>query len=528
MLEERKRNRSNSNNIEEWRRKADLLQLLILSNELNMKIIVWLLAALCIGAYINRPIEDPDLWWHLTVGKWIISQRAIPHMDMWTIFSAGQPWRAYSWSNEVVYALFERFFGIQGVVFLHFALAAALALSLFYCLGRVAHDWFFGALLGILVTANCFQHFSLRPQTLTWICFVWLLLTAEKILQEGLKKKHVAAIIFWLCLWANTHISAILGLFAITIWAFKRERLGSSLFMLLIGFFGTLLTPYFGGEWLTFFSKAHHPFTYVNISEFRPATILHYSTGLLLLLIFLLIAFWQRAPRLLGLAQILVAAVFVLGGLAVVKFIPFAAIAVAMLLARVWAKSSVDPMLLGSYREAIECLRALKDKVSGEGFAFLLLCLSVVNVWNVVSNPVNDKAVPVKAVEYIKTLNLPHPLLNAFTEGGYLMYAFSNSDGSPEHRVSIDGRTNLITNEYWKKYSAAFQGQENWREYIEAVKPQTILWPSASPLCSILLADGNWCRVYRDSGPEWRFSVFVQRSFFDQHKELFPRSSCSS
>ena len=45
---------------------------------------------------------------------------------------------------------------------------------------------------------------------------------------------------------------------------------------------GTLVTPYFGAEWIVFFSKTSHPLLHSEIIEFGPATILDAPVGMLL------------------------------------------------------------------------------------------------------------------------------------------------------------------------------------------------------------------------------------------------------
>ncbi|NMC63342.1 MAG: hypothetical protein GYA55_09265 [SAR324 cluster bacterium] len=140
-------------------------------------------------------------------------------------------------------------------------------------------------------------------------------------------------------------------------------------------------------------------------------------------------------------------------------------------------------------------------------------------------NPIDQRQVPVAAVNFIKTHQLPHPILNAFSEGAYLMYAFSKADGSTEHLVPIDGRTNLISKELWSNYSKALLGEENWQEYIKMVNPQTILWPQKSPFNALLLIDSKWCRVFRSGDSEKGFSVFVRREYLATNSEL-ARKGC--
>ena len=42
------------------------------------------------------PIEDPDLFWHIVIGRWILDHGAVPQVEYWNYFGLGQTFRAYS------------------------------------------------------------------------------------------------------------------------------------------------------------------------------------------------------------------------------------------------------------------------------------------------------------------------------------------------------------------------------------------------------------------------------------------------
>ncbi|HEX3375401.1 MAG TPA: hypothetical protein VHS29_00985, partial [Candidatus Acidoferrales bacterium] len=43
----------------------------------------------------NFHIGDPDIWWHLATGRWILQHRAIPMTDPFSSYGMGKPWIAY-------------------------------------------------------------------------------------------------------------------------------------------------------------------------------------------------------------------------------------------------------------------------------------------------------------------------------------------------------------------------------------------------------------------------------------------------
>jgi len=506
-----------------------------------MKVVLWLCAALVAGFYIVGPIQDPDLWWHITVGRWILAHTDIPHQDLWGMFSHGQPWRAYSWSNEIIYALAERWWGIQGLLSLKLVLAAALSISLCAVFSKLSKDWFVGLLLGIFACVSCFNHYTLRPQSLIWIVFAWLLLVADNVEREGVKRTSRLALIGLMAVWANTHLSAVLGVGAVLLWVYGSGPLRSGAVRaghaFLWAFLGTLITPYLGGEWLTFFAKSGHPLEFRAIAEFQPATVTQYSTVFLIVSCLLLAVLVTQRPRILPPGKLILWAGFCIGSLAIVKFLPFAVILTCALIARGYREqraegagqaSGRERSALANLMEAVERFRAFVLSIPAEGLSFVFICMSAVSVYKVWKEPLAFEVVPQLAVDFIQKHNLPAPIANIFGHGGYLMYRFSDAEGNPGRPVAIDGRTNLIAKDLWRKYNATYSGKRTWKEYLDIVKPETILWRDDSPLGSLLVAEGIWCEIF-SSGPERsKVSVFAKRSYVEAHRDEFPASSCDS
>src|SRR5438445_10711382 len=52
-----------------------------------------------------QPVTDPDFWWHITTGNWILSHHAIPHQDLYTFSVPDHRWITHEWLSEVVLAV---------------------------------------------------------------------------------------------------------------------------------------------------------------------------------------------------------------------------------------------------------------------------------------------------------------------------------------------------------------------------------------------------------------------------------------
>lgn len=500
-----------------------------------MKILLWIALSIFIGSYICIPVSDPDLWWHIVVGRWIVAHKTVPQVDYWNMFAAGQAWRAYSWSNEIVYALVERFYGEQGLAAAQMLLAIGMVIAYQYLFGRVARNYYIGALLGSYTAIACFAHFSLRPQTLIWLLLVAVLVVVDDIVEQCVTKGRLLALVVLGAVWANTHLTAILGLIGVGLWSWqgalgksdvRRAIITSAAF-----FLGTLITPYLGGEWLTFFAKSGHTFHFSSIDEFKPAHILQFSTGFLLLQVCLLTIVSFQTRKVLPLTRVLLCAGMVMAGMTAVKFLPFASVSLSIALAVVWRESvhvtghGTGGSLINGFKAAIAWFQRLHFHTIG-ALTFCVGSLASVNVVHLIKSPIYGAIVPKRAVDFIETHNLGHPILNEFGTGGYLMYRFSSNNGEPIHRVPIDGRTNVNPPAVWQSYEKAFWGREGWKEYIQKVEPKTILWSQGSPLVALLLDSPNWCRVFQTGTKAHDYSVFILKEDFQRYDKGLLSSNC--
>src|SRR5512147_1796905 len=69
------------------------------------------------------PVDDPDIWWHLRTGEWIVRAGWVPATDPFSSFGYQKPWIAYSWLFELIVYGVHLVFGLQGIVFFTVTLA---------------------------------------------------------------------------------------------------------------------------------------------------------------------------------------------------------------------------------------------------------------------------------------------------------------------------------------------------------------------------------------------------------------------
>ena len=200
------------------------------------------------------PIFNPDVFWHLSAGRWIWSHHAVPRVDALSFTRAGTPWIDFEWLTQVVWYAVERTYGMWGL----WALKVALLVAAFLCVDGLLRDrgatrlaraaaaalWF-GAALGVA---------DMRADLPSLILFSWLL----RRLEAGR-----ASFLFGFCafaLWSNLHLGFVFGyaLYAIYLAAALRSgRPSKPIFGEALGaVFGTALNPYGLGVLRVFFAHA--------------------------------------------------------------------------------------------------------------------------------------------------------------------------------------------------------------------------------------------------------------------------------
>jgi hypothetical protein len=481
-----------------------------------MRAIEWVLFLLVVGLSITTPLADPDLWWHLTIGRWILGHDALPTVELWNRFGFGHQFVPYSWSFEIVVAGLERLGGLRVVLVGQLVLVGILAIVIGWCISQAAKDFFFGAIIGAMVTSGFVAQYTLRPQSIVWLLFALLLVVCFQIRNEGISRGRLLSLALITGCWANLHITTILAIGTIVVSLFSIKEPKRLILPLSVALFATCCTPHFGYEWIVFFSKADHPVALRSIAEFGAGTILDYPVGILGILMSLLLGFLHISPRAVPAPLLGLVGVFTLGGLAVVKFLPFALVSTGYALGVAWHTLRKD-ILSGAAANLVDGFERLRRVVrhsSGGGLSFLLLSLAVIKVHSLmVGDTLVQANVPQGAVDFIIENKLPRPFMNTFGDGGYVMYRLSNESGelSAEDRVNIDGRTNINDAEIMVLNQKALSGHVHWQRYLEKVGPNTILWRNQSPLTSILLATGEWCRVYAEGSSESGHSVFLRR-----------------
>lgn len=154
-------------------------------------------------------LADPDTYWHLATGRWILEHGAVPQSDPFSHSMPGAAWMAHEWLSEVLLASVHEAAGWTGlVVLVALMFAGTLAYLMRFLLARMepAHALLFTAFAGSMLM----EHLLARPHVLVWpLLAVWV-----GALVDAVENRRAPSwcLLGMMALWANLHGSFTLGL----------------------------------------------------------------------------------------------------------------------------------------------------------------------------------------------------------------------------------------------------------------------------------------------------------------------------
>jgi len=173
------------------------------------------LGALLGGAYAAllafRPLRDPDLFWHLAVGRYVAEHHALPTRNLWSYTAPDQPFLASSWLFDLVLHGLERAGGfvlLQAVLAL--VVGATFAVLFLASRRRGASPAVALAICLALATASE-ARFTPRPQVVTYLFLALTVLLLGRP-AEAPRPRVIALLALILAVWANMHAGVVFGL----------------------------------------------------------------------------------------------------------------------------------------------------------------------------------------------------------------------------------------------------------------------------------------------------------------------------
>jgi len=155
-------------------------------------------------------LGDPDVWWHLRLGRWIVAAHAVPGTELFSYTGQGNQLVAHEWLSDAVFAALAS----AGGLFLVTLAMAAVAWSGFVAVALRARARRAGPLaiaIGLVLAAKAAEPvLGTRPQVFTVVLLAWSLWLADSYLRSGGRRRWLLPLVF--VVWANLHAGFIAGL----------------------------------------------------------------------------------------------------------------------------------------------------------------------------------------------------------------------------------------------------------------------------------------------------------------------------
>jgi len=460
-----------------------------------------------------QPITDPDFWWHLRTGQYILETRSIPHTDIFSTIRFGSEWVTHEWLSEVLmYGVF-RVLGYAGLIVV-FSLLITAAFWIVYqrCRRLAAHPYVagFAVLLGAAATLPTW---GVRPQM-----FSLLLASVFLSFLDRYSRREQMPSIWWLAplmiLWLNLHAGFALGLVLIVLtiagllldWLFPRHdsfadvwrRVRPLGWLLIICIAAVCLNP--NGARMYFYPvetlSSHAMMQYIQ--EWRSPDFhnpLFQALALLLLTTFAVLALSNKRVRPSQLLMLAATAWATLRSGRNVTF--FALVATPLLAEHSW--TFITSHRWGQWLEVSEKRepdeRSALKLVLNVLLLLLVLAVVALGIGRAVANQpvIEAQQFPAAAVDYISNQRPPQPIYNEYLWGGYLIWRLY-----PDYRVYIDGRADVYGDELIQEFLNTHDGKTAWREPLDHRGIRTVLVKPDVALASLLRQDNGWQKVFED------------------------------
>ena len=168
-------------------------------------------------------LNDPDIWWHLKMGEYVLEHHEVPDNDPFAYTSPvplSQSQRIglrAHWLGQVIYAYANSAKGLLGVVLLRNTLIIMpMLILLLWLLRRKVPPWEAFLVLGLPASMLSFQLFYSfeRPQGMSFNLVLIVAILLERVRTRSPEKRFDHA--YWLlplmtAIWANIHAGYIVG-----------------------------------------------------------------------------------------------------------------------------------------------------------------------------------------------------------------------------------------------------------------------------------------------------------------------------
>lgn len=469
-----------------------------------------MLIAPYLGIRVMAAIVDPDIWWHIRTGDWIVQHHTVPRFAIFSQYS-DRAWVAYSWIFEVLMSAVHHFAGLPGLPAALICIQVLVSAVLLITLERVGPNFWISWFVAV-VTMYAIYGIPLRPMAFTFLFFM-----LELFLIFETDRTQNDKLLLWLgplfLVWANTHVQFVYGLSVLGLYVATRAistinskslspdsreffpvlpvvASGCAVLAACLGPNGLL--PYRAAVDYMIHPTENRGVTEMMAMNFRSPE--HYVRLLLLIAAAFAAGRFRRRNAFRPLLLAMTAAV----SFRFMRDAWFMCIAAAFVL--------VDSL---RSRFAVEAAQESKRQSVMTGYApavalAILASFAIATRQGLRNSEVlmmaMDRVYPIRATEFIRDSGLKGPMYNTFNWGGFLIFNL------PQQPVSIDPRVNAYGDELVQQAFHTAEGV-NWRTDPALARANFVILENWLPLASRLRQDANYKVFYEDDLAE----VFVRR-----------------
>jgi len=421
--------------------------------------------------------SDPDMYWHLASGRWMLDHHEILWSDVFSTTIAGRPYALGEWLGEVVLALAFAAGSWPGLVLLRSVLVAVAA----FCAARLSRRGGASVAAAALVLAIGFvatrSRWTDRPALFTFVLFP-LVLELLFAARAG-SRRALLVIPPILLLWANLHGGYVVGLalvgaFAAEALLVRRRDARAFIVIFALAALATFADP----ETFGLGGAAGHVLASPRfIAEEAPPDPLEASGAVLAL--FLTGTLGVAIARGAGLLDVLLLGPLAWLALSGQRHVAFYLIAALPLLAA-GASAALEVLRRRLPRPR---LRRRRPWPAAAPLVTAALVIAALASAATIPRSPDERAYPVGALPALATGS--GVLLNEYDWGGFLILR------APERPVFIDGRLfPFVSAGVFDAYREAVDLGPGWRAVLDRYAVREVLLRPERPLAAALREDG--------------------------------------
>jgi tetratricopeptide (TPR) repeat protein len=485
-----------------------------------------------------KAIKEPDLWWQLATGDWILANKSIPTSDVFSFTYFGTKWINIKWGFEVLISLWTKVFGFEFI----YVIQALVTVALLYFILKLVNfknkpfidkTWANNLILicSFVFLAASSNRIIGRPEMfshLFTLVFIYFLTRYQN------HKKLIYLLPILQLIWTNMHEAfgtgiVIIGIYVFAAWVdnFINKKKEKPLYLSLAFILSTtviLINPY-GFEML---SRPLEIFSQLSTNKYTTelsnyTTHEYWQTSTYFTLCFLVITF-------LGMLSIafeksnengLKHLVFQFGLANILLIIAFTILASSAYRNLIFLNIVLLPFVVNSLFKFIVFIGTkTKFKIPNLSISLLTVTVGIVFYISIVSNQyykINKTSHtyglqfsamqnPAGAAQFLKANNLDSKIIfTDYLASSYLLYQLS-----PNFKTFVDLRDlDVFPDTFFQKNAEAYANYENFKQLDEKYnfKAVVVLNTQFKRLQIGLYNDSNYSLSYFDP----LVSVFVKK-----------------